>query len=123
MCARQDIIRLMGNVGHAIQIHHIMESIVSVIMDSMGIEINALNVMRLVDNALGLKIISVSLAPISVMIWLMANAQEIYPVQLDSILMADNVDNAQPIVLNASLIPSAIDAWMDLNFNPPNFSA
>ena len=53
----------------------------------------------------------------------MANAQEIYPVQLDSILMADNVDNAQPIVLNASLIPSAIDAWMDLNFNPPNFSA
>ena len=92
-------------------------------MDSMEIEISVLNVIKLVDNVLDLKTINVLHAQISVMIWLMADAQGIYPVQLVSISMVNNVDNVQPIVRSVNLIQYAISVWMDLNLNVLNFLA
>ena len=79
--------------------------------------------MKHAGNVLDLKIINVLHVLISVMIWLMANAQGIYLVQLVSISMVNNVDNVQPIVLSVSLIQYVIDVWMDLNSNVLNFLA
>ena len=90
-------------------------------MDSMEIEISVLNVIKLVDNVLDLKITNVLHAQISVMIWLMADAQGIYLVQLVSILMVNNVDSVQPIVRSVNLIQYAISVWMDLSLNVLNY--
>ena len=87
----------------------------------MEIEISVLNVIKLVDNVLDLKITNVLHAQISVMIWLMADAQGIYLVQLVSILMVNNVDSVQPIVRSVNLIQYAISVWMDLSLNVLNY--
>ena len=110
----QDSIQLKVSVEHVTQIPIIMEGIVSVIMDILETLINVINAMKLVENVLDQKQVSVLLVLMLVLILWMDIVKETLLAQLVFIMMENNVSLALLIALNANQKVSAKLVLKDL---------